>query len=141
MSATKEATTEQDPVMQPFLDFWASCLEDYNQQTKSMLDGLRLGRDPQTWKRRWLDALSASSDAYMRSPAFLELMRKNSDFSSKAKTQVNQVTKQAAKTLGIPHASDVGALIEQVRETEGHILERLGKLECRLEALESRLKS
>ncbi|MFO0945260.1 MAG: hypothetical protein U1D30_04825 [Planctomycetota bacterium] len=141
MSATKEAKTAQDPVMQPFVDFWASCLEDYNQQTKSMLDGMRLSRDPQTWKRRWLDALSASCDAYLRSPAFLDMMRKNSDLSSKAKTQINQVTKQAAKAMGIPHASDVGALIEQVRETEGHILERLGKLECRLEALENKLKS
>lgn len=128
----------QEPILQPFMDFWAKAMEDYNEQAKMMLDGMRSSRDPQTWKRRWLDALSASFDAYLRSPQFLESMSKNAEMLSKMKAQTNEVTKQAARGLGIPHASDIGALIEQLRGMEDRIVARLEKLESRLDAVEGK---
>lgn len=128
----------QDPVLQPFMDFWAKCMEDYNEQAKTFLDGMRSSRDPQTWKRRWLDAVSASFDAYFRSPQFLESMSKNAEMLSKVKAQTNEMTKQAARGMGIPHASDIGALIEQLRGMEDRIVQRLEKLESRLDAVEGK---
>lgn len=135
----KASQPGQDPVLQPFMDFWAKYLEDCNEQVKTVLDGMRSSRDPQAWKRRWLDAVSASADAYMRSPAFLDIMSKNAEMASKTKAQVNRVTEQSARNLGLPHASDIQALIEQLRGMEDRLLERLGKLECRVEAIEGRL--
>lgn len=130
-----------DPVLQPFMDFWAKSMEDYNEQAKSFLEGMRSSRDPQTWRRKWLDTLSASFDAYLRSPQFLDQMSKTAEMTSKLKAQTNEVTKQAARSLGLPHASDIGALIEQLRGMEDRISQRIQKMESRLDTIEGKTTS
>jgi hypothetical protein len=128
----------QAAVLQPLFDFWSKSVEQGMEQTKAMLDCMTGACDLATLRRRWLDSLARSLDVYMRSPAFLEAMRRHFD----AVTQLHNVTedwaRDAARVAGIPRVPDVSGLFERLRVGQEAILSRLGVIEQRLEALETK---
>src|SRR5262249_6389480 len=96
--------------------------------------------DPRTWQRRWLEAVSQSMDAYLRSPMFLRAMKQNMDLMIKAKLQADDLAKEVARQANLPTASDVTGLFERLRSLEDTVLTRLSEIDRRLEKIESRVK-
>jgi phage tail tape-measure protein len=94
--------------------------------------------DPQQAQRHWLDAVARSLDDFMRSPAFLELMKQNLKTVTDVKGLQNQVTQGTAHELGMPVTGDIAGLFERLQSTEHRILDRLRAIEDRLKAIESK---
>lgn len=140
MSDDHKATTHFDPVIQPFVDYWSRYVEQANDATRELFDGIDGNIDAKTWQRQWFDAVSKSMDAYMRSPAFLQSMKQNMDLSIKAKRQADDFTAEVARNVNIPTASDISGLFERLHSVEEVILGRLGRIEERLTAIEQQTR-
>jgi hypothetical protein len=136
MSDNNEAVAEVDPTVQPFVDFWSSYIGATNDTTRQMLAGFNGSSDVKLWQRQWFDAVSRSMDAYMRSPAFLQAMRENTDVLIKAKRQADDWAAEFARNANIPTTSDISGLFERLHSVEEAILDRLGHIEERLSTIE-----
>ena len=127
-----------DPLITPYLEFWSNCVGQANHATREMAQSANRAADPRDWQRRWLEAVSQSTDAYMRSPAFLSAMKRNMDAAIKSKLQVDHLQNEFASRANIPTAADVSGLFERLRGIEELILKRLNAIESRLNDMEHR---
>jgi hypothetical protein len=116
--------------------FWAQWLEQSSQGTQAMMEAMKTSLDPQLIQRRWLDALSRSFDDFLRSPAFLELMKNNLKAVTDLKGMQDQIIQDTARQFGIPLVGDIAGLFERLHSTEQTILNRLEAIEERLKAIE-----
>jgi hypothetical protein len=126
-----------DPMIQPFASFWTSFIEQSNENTRQFIEDMDGAADAKTWQRRWLDAVSKSMDAYLRSPAFLQAMKQNTDLMIKAKRQADDLTTEIARNANIPTAGDISGLFERLHSVEEVILRRLDRIDERLTAIET----
>lgn len=138
MSNATESTAAPNPFLQPYVEFWEGWIEQTNETTKQFLQSGKDAASPRALQRRWLEATSRSIDAYLRSPMFLEAMKKNMDAVIRTKLQVNDFQKEVARNADIPTASDISGLFERLRGIEESILTRLGEIERRLESIENK---
>lgn len=127
-----------DPVVQPFVDYWSDYMKQTNEVTRELFDGLDDGSEMKTWQRRWMETVSKSMDAYMRTPAFLELMKQNTNAAVKIKRQSEDWASEVARNANIPTAGDISGLFERLHSVEDAILNRLARIEERLEGLEAK---
>jgi hypothetical protein len=128
-----------DPVMQPFVDFWSDYAKQADNVTRVFLDGIDDSIDLKAWQRRWLDSVSQSMDAFMRSPAFLQAMKHTMDGVNQTKMRIDDVATEVARTANIPMASDISGLFERLHSVEEVILYKLENIEGRLHAIESKI--
>lgn len=136
MSDNHEPDAEFDPIVQPFVDFWSGYITEANDATRQLLEGINGGTDVKSWQRRWFDTMSRSMEAYMRSPAFCQIMRENTELMVKAKQQSDDLAKEFARNANIPTAGDISGLFERLHSVEEAILGRLGRIEDRLNGIE-----
>ena len=136
MSEDRTSNGSVDPMVQPFVDFWSSYIQQANESTRQMLEGIDGSADVKTWQRRWSETVNKSMDAYLRSPAFLQAMRENTDLVIKAKRQADDLATEIARNANIPTAHDISGLFERLHSVEEVILTRLNRIEERLHAIE-----
>ncbi|MFO0909237.1 MAG: hypothetical protein U0794_12955 [Isosphaeraceae bacterium] len=127
-------------ITNPFLDLWTKYLEQSGSHSKAMFDGLQSIADPQKLQQKWLDIMAENLDRFMRTPAFLESMKQNLKVMTDLKRMQDQAIEDTARHLGAPLASDIHGLFERLNGIEQAILAKLGSIESRLDALESRRK-
>ena len=142
MSSTETKTKPNsaavvDPVT-AMATFWARWLEQSSRGTQALLEVMQTACDPQQLQRRWLDAVSRSLDDFMRTPAFLELLKINLKAMTDFKGLQDQVIEDTARRLGMPLAKDITGLFERLHSTGQTILARLQAIEDRLKAIESK---
>jgi hypothetical protein len=128
-----------DPVMQPFVDFWSDYAKQADNVTRVFLDGVDDSIDFKAWQRRWLDSVSRSMDAFMRSPAFLQAMKHTMDGINQTKMRIDDVATEVARTANIPMASDISGLFERLHSVEEVILHKLENIEGRLQTIEGKV--
>jgi hypothetical protein len=116
--------------------FWTQWLEQSTRGTQALLEVMQRAGDPQQIQRHWLDAVARSLDDFMRSPAFLEVLKNNLKAMTDLKGLQDQVIQDAARHLGMPLAADITGLFERLQSTEQKILGRLHAIEERLKAIE-----
>lgn len=133
------AGANPDAFMQPFVQFWTTAMEQANVNALKFYESFDPSTNLQDWRKRWFEATSESLDAYMRSPAFLEAMRHNLDATIKTKLQANDLSKEAARNAGVPTVSDISGLFERIHSVESTVLSKLGAIENRLQAIETKL--
>jgi hypothetical protein len=139
MSRDQETNGAFDPVVEPFVDFWSQYVKQANDTTREYLDGYGDGSNIKTFQRRWLDAVSKSVDAYLRSPVFLQAMKQNTDAAVKLKRQADDLSAEFARNANIPTATDISGLFERLHSVEEAILNRLGGIEERLQTIEHQI--
>jgi len=128
--------------LQPYRDFWASYFQEASETTKRALATASAGAvDSRAWQRRWLEAVSRSVNAWLRSPFFLRAMKQNMDALIKTKEQADNFHKEIARTFNLPTASDLVGLFERLRGVEDAILARLTAIEHRMDTMESKMRS
>jgi hypothetical protein len=118
--------------------FWAQWLEQSSRGTQALLEVMQVAGDPQQIQRRWLDAVSRSLDDFMRTPAFLQLLKNNLKAITDLKDLQDSVIQDTARQFGMPLAADITGLFERLHSTEQTILNRLQAIEDRLKAIESK---
>jgi hypothetical protein len=66
-------------------------------------------------------------------------MKHNTETAIKVKQQTDDVAQEFARNMNLPLASDISGLFERLHSVEAAILERLGHIEKRLEAIEDQV--
>lgn len=118
--------------------FWAQCFEQSERQTRALLQAMEVAGDPRQLQQRWLDAVAQNLESFMRTPAFLQLMKQNLKAITDLKGLQDQAVKGTARQLGAPLADDITGLYERLHSTEQTILNRLRAIEDRLKAIEAK---
>jgi hypothetical protein len=124
----------------PLVEFWSKFIDQNTEQTQTLLNGFKEGCDPAALRRLWLDSLANSMDCYMRSPAFLESMRRNNEMMTHLKESADDVARDVARATGIPRINDISGLFERLQIGQEAILARLKAIEERLDSLENKRK-
>jgi len=139
---TQNAATNgfTNPFFEPWMEFWANTVEQSKEQTAALLDAMKGVPDMETLRRRWLDSLSGHLDTFLRSPAFLEAMRRNFEAMTEMKSHGEQAAQEVARQTGVPRMPDVSGLFERLRLAQQVILDRLESIMRRLEAIETHVK-
>ena len=118
--------------------FWAQCLEQSSRGTQALLEAMQVAGDPQNLQRRWLDAVSRSLEDFMRTPAFMEIIKNNMKAVTDIKSFQDTIVQDTARQLGVPLTADITGLFERLHSTENTILKQLQAIEERLKAIENR---
>jgi hypothetical protein len=137
MSAKPNSNGTTDPILKPFYDLWSDFYAKSNDATREFFEDVEENTNVRSWQRRWNDAVAKSADAFMRSPYFLQAMKQNTDAIVKIKQQADDLSKEIARNANIPTASDISGLFERLHSVEEVILDRLRRIEDRLEAIET----
>lgn len=124
-----------------FLEFWRNYFEQTAIQTRILLETMQGGQTLDQLRNQWFASLSQSLDSFMRTPAFLEVLKQTLKRMVDLKLLQDQMTQSVAQQSGLPLAADVMGVFERVHSAEQTILTRLAMLEDRLEAIEKTLNS
>jgi len=132
------ANSAIDPARE-FLEFWRNYFEQTAIQTRVLLETMQGGKPQEQLHSQWLGTLSESLDGFMRTPAFLEVLKQSLKRMTDLKMTQDQMAQSVAQQAGLPLAADITGLFERVNSAEQTILKRLEGLDERLRAVESAL--
>lgn len=141
MAAANEpdgTTPTTDPARE-FLEFWKNYFEQTAIQTRVLLEGMQGGKSLDQMRNQWLGSLSESLDQFMRTPAFLDVLKQTLKRMVDLKLLQDQMAQAAVQQTGTAQAADVAGVHERVRGVEQALLARLDSLDDRLRAIEARL--
>lgn len=138
MSADTKTKAPPDAVA-AITAFWAQWMEQSARGTQALLEAMQSAGEPKGAQQKWLDALSEQADSFMRTPAFMEMMRRNLKTMTDAKVAQDQMVHGAARHVGLPLAKDIDGLFERLHSSEQAILARLTAIEGRLASIEAQL--
>lgn len=121
----------------PFTKFWTDCV--------SKMTGAGFAAPPQylsdesikQMRKAFFDAWASHCDEFMRSPAFLEGMKKTMDASLAFREQLNEFMTRALHESQVPARSDTDSIMLVLRSLEERVLSRLDRLEECVETLSS----
>ncbi len=135
MTEQHDNASPVDALFQPFVDHWASCVQQANEATQERLGSFENIQNPQIWRQQWFDALSENTDSYLRSPMFLQMMKAHIDRLTELKqpSEVQQVTDPDSAATTDPAAAG-----NRMTDLEQAMLAKLEQLNQRVEALEWR---
>jgi len=129
-----------------FLEFWTNYFEQTAIQTRILLEGMQGGKslDHKSLDQlhtQGLESLTQCLDGFMRTPAFLEVLKQSLKRMIDLKQMQDQMSQSVAQQTGLPLAADVTGVFERVHSAEQTILKQLAKLDDRLKAIEKTLNS
>jgi hypothetical protein len=136
MTETIPFANGHDAVLRPWIELWSRSMDQGADSARAFLEGGRAGFDPAALRRQWLDTLGRSLDAYMRTPAFLESMRRGFQAMTEVKGNTEDLAQEVARETGIPRMPDISGLFERLQIGQEAIHARLTAIEHRLEHLE-----
>jgi len=142
MSTKFQTKSNPEPAADPataLFSFWTQWMEQSARGTQAMLEAMQAAADPQQVQRRWLDAVAQSLEDFMRTPVFLEALKRNLKMATDLKRLQDQALQGAARQLDKPLASDITGLFERLNSTEQRIVGRLQAIEDRIKAVEAKL--
>ena len=142
MSTDSKSEATPDAAADPttaLFSFWTQWLEQSTRGTQAMLEAMQTASDPQQAQRHWVDAVSRSIEDFMRTPVFMDVMKRNLKMMTDLKGLQDQAVQGVARHLGQPLAADITGLFERLNSTEQTIVTRLRAIEERLKAVEAKL--
>jgi len=92
-------------------------------------------------RQAFFDAWAHHCDEFLRSPAFLEAMKKSMDNALAFKQQLNEFMTKALHEQQMPARSDTDSILLVLRSLEDRVLKRIDELSQRVERLESRVSA
>jgi hypothetical protein len=140
MTENAQSNGATNPFFEPWMDFWSKTIEQSKEQTAVLLEAMQGVPDAEVLRRRWLDSLAQNLDTFLRSPSFLEAMRRNFEGMTEMKSHGEEAAQGIARETGIPRLPDVSGLFERLRLAQEVILDHLSAIERRLEAIETHVK-
>jgi hypothetical protein len=135
MSTKFQTKSNPEPAADPataLFSFWTQWMEQSARGTQAMLEAMQAAADPQQVQRRWLDAVAQSLEDFMRTPVFLEALKRNLKMATDLKRLQNQALRGVARQLGPPLAAEITGLFEPHapaghRSTASRMLDRAPK--------------
>ena len=127
-----------DSLCNPFVAFWTEAWQKSTELTQAAFQGMTKAGEWDKLRRQWSAALSTTLDNYMRSPAFLENMRRNMEMITEWQSHMDDWARDLSRLTGLPHVSDVSGLFDRLKQNQEAILAQLSAIEKRLQAMEER---
>ena len=124
-----------------FLEFWKNYFEQTAIQTRILLESAPGGKSLDQLHNQGLASLSQNLDGFMRTPAFLEVLKQSLKRMIDFKLLQDQMAQAVSQQTGLPLTADITGVFERVNSAEQTILKRLEKLDERLKAIEKTLNS
>ena len=121
---TQGTTTAVDPA-RDFLEFWRNYFEQTAIQTRILLESMQGGKSLDQMHSQWLGSLSQRLEGFMRTPAFLEVLKQTIRRMVDLKVAQDQMTHSSPSRAGLPMAGDVTGVFERVHSAEHTVLTRL----------------
>jgi hypothetical protein len=120
----------------PFTKFWTDCV--------SQMTGAGFTPTPpqvsedamKQMRRAFFDAWAHHCEEFMRSPAFLEGMKKSMDGALAFREQLNEFMTKALHEAQAPARSDTDSIMLVLRSLEERVLDRLDRLEEKVASLD-----
>ncbi len=120
----------------PFTKFWSDCV--------SKMSGAGFTPNPpqvsddsmKQMRRAFFDAWANHCDEFMRSPAFLDGMKKSMDGALAFREQLNEFMTKALHGAQAPARSDTDSIMLVLRSLEERVLDRLDRLEERVASID-----
>jgi len=140
MSVDSKAKTVENVPPNPasaMMSFWVKWMEEASHGSQAVLEAMQSAGDPKQLQERWAAAMSESAESFLRTPAFMEVMRQNLKAITDMKRMQDNIVKDAARQLGMPLAEDITGLFDRLNSTEQKILKRLDAIEERLQSIET----
>ena len=137
MSEQQDTSGSLDPLLKPFFQYWSGYAEQASQAMKATLGSLDDDTQPNELKRQWLDAVTGSMEAYLRSPFFLPTLKAHIDTLIDVKRRANELSKRTAHNPSSPPANDLAEVLKKLRCEEESPLAQLEEIEKRLAAIEA----
>lgn len=136
-----EGTSSIPDPAHDFFEFWRSYFEQTAIQTRILFENMQGGRSLDQLHNQWLGSLGESLEGFMRTPAFLEVLKQTLKRMVELKQLQDQASQSIAQQAGLPLAVDIMGVFERIHSAEQTILTRLTALEERLKAIEKTLNS
>ena len=128
-------------MVQPWVEYWMKLYEQNTEWTKALMAGVPPDIDPATVRKQWMGAMTKSIESYMRTPAFLDGMRRNAEAMTATKVTAELAKREIARESGIPHIEDISGLYDRLETAHEVLVERLQSIENRLASIEEKLNS
>jgi hypothetical protein len=120
----------------PFSRFWVDLMSKMSgtpfAPTASQMQDDAMKRTRQAF----FDAWAQHCDEFLRSDAFLEVMKKSMDSALAFKQELNEFMTKALHDQQMPARSDTDSILVVLRSMEDRVLERIDRLSRRVDALE-----
>ncbi|MCA9216891.1 MAG: hypothetical protein KDB27_27665 [Planctomycetales bacterium] len=126
-------------MIQPWVEYWVKLHEQNVEWSQALMSGMPPNADPAAIRNHWSSAMTQSIEAFMRTPAFLESMRRNAEALTAAKVTSELAKREVAREMGVPHSHDISGLYERLESAHEGVLERLSAIEARLTTIEEKL--
>jgi len=124
-----------------FLEFWKNYFEQTAIQTKILFETMQGGKPLDQLQNQALASLSQNLDDFMRTPAFLEVLKQSLKRMVELKKMQDQMSQAVSEQTGLPLTADVRGVFERVNSAEQTIMKQLAMLDDRLKAIEKLLSS
>jgi hypothetical protein len=134
----QESTSTVDPA-RDFLEFWKNYFDQTAIQSRILLESSQPEKSLDQLQNQWLGTLSEGLDSFMRTPAFLEVLKQSLRRMIDLKLAQDQLVQSVAQQYGLPLSSDVSGVFERIKSAEQVILGRLTVIEDRLKTIETKL--
>ena len=126
------------PTGDPFSKFWMDCLTRMASAGFAPPASSTTGSSDEAVKqmrRAFFDSWAQHCEEFMRSPAFLEGMKRAMDSSLAFREQLNEFMTRALHEGQIPARSDTDSILVVLRSLEDRVLDRLDCLEKRVASM------
>jgi hypothetical protein len=125
----------------PFTKFWTDCVSQMT-GAGSAPNPPKVSDDAMKQMRRaFFDAWAHHCDEFMRSPAFLDGMKKAMDGALAFREQLNEFMTRALHEAQAPARSDTDSIMLVLRSLEERVLDRLERLEQRVASIDGASES
>ena len=122
------------PGFDPFMKFWGDFMG------KMGAAGMPTPQPSQDFmnqmRRAFFDAMATHADQFMRSEAFLSMMKQGMETSLAWQQSINQFLQKGLAAAQMPSKVDSDHLVSLVRGMEERVLERMDELNKRIDRLE-----
>ena len=139
MSEAGDTTDPIDPRMRPFVEYWTNCVQQMGQVSAAMQQGIASSRDDEV-RRQYLDSLTASTDAYLRSPVFLQLLKNHIDALIQLQQQTSVLSSLTPQRDEHSNSLDLTEVNERLARIEQTLEVKLTQVDRRLAAIEYALR-
>ncbi len=120
----------------PFSRFWVDLMSKMSgtpfAPTASQMQDEAMKR----MRQAFFDSWAKHCDEFLRSDAFLDILKKSMDSALAFKQELNEFMTRALHEKQMPARSDTDSILLVLRSMEGRVLERLDQLSRRVDALE-----
>ena len=121
-----------DPNLPPLVNFWINAFQQAYGLPQGIPGSVESSINPRILRRQWLDTLSQTTDVYLRSPLFLQMLKSHVETLSLAKRNSESLHGAKCGTGNERAGNERAEDIEALRRQMDRLKERLDSLETML---------